>query len=522
MASAPSRPYSKADWLVIGGLLAPALAVRLPYLQLIPVISDEAFEVMAAVSVYQGNFIIFGPVNPTAGPLVTYLLALGFWLFGTEIYLPRLITMLVGVLTVGMTYVLGRAMGGRRAGLIAGLLLACSPVHTIVNSHVAWSNATTPFFVTLALTVLHAALRRHPIREARQGGRLLVLGGFLYGLALQTHISLVVAIPGLLTWFLARRDILDRLRQPWPYLAAGAAILGYGNMIAFNLISKGGTLADAQQHTYAWVSDPTWSTYWTNLKSMIAAASRTLGGQLPGIHDPISSIVAGILLAWLGAALLHALRRGETMPVFVVLSTVAIMPYVNKRYEGLLSQRYIAFLLPLCFAIMGMAAAQTIDLWRKRRWPLARAVAVGGTALALLLAFYPVRTTFAHYAIETRAGRDNAAAIYMANRLGEEVNSGTPVYLSFDLAGDRASGGRRFRRSLSYFLALQEVDHQILKPEEIAVQLETNPDQQAWLVLTPTCFEALSQDFVLERMDGSPPAPNDGHLARYVPGDQGP
>jgi len=134
---------------------------------------------------------------------------------------------------------LHNSIRGRLAGLAAGLLLAFNPVHTIVT-------ATSP-----AVELRHGrSFRGHLPGAARRDAagrrRLLVLGGLLYGLALQTHISMLVVIPGLLSWFLARRDLLAWLRRPWPYLAVLAAALGYSNMIVYNSHVPGGLLADAQ------------------------------------------------------------------------------------------------------------------------------------------------------------------------------------------------------------------------------------------------------------------------------------
>ncbi|MBN1135757.1 MAG: glycosyltransferase family 39 protein, partial [Anaerolineae bacterium] len=392
------------DALIAAGLMAAAAAVRLPYLQLAPVISDEAFEVLAARGMVGGEFIWFGPFDPTTGPLVTWLLALAVWLFGSSAYLARAVTLVFGVLTVGLAYLLGRSLAscqttkdtndtkdlpqnsrppvlnseaavwrGRIAGLAAGLLLAFNPVHTIVNSHIAWSNSATPLFATATFLALHAATRRGD-------GRLLVLGGLLYGLALQTHISMLVVIPGLLIWFLARRDVLSWLRRPWPYLAVAAAALGYGNMIAYNIISRGGLLADAQLHTYAWEPNPTLISYLDRLAALLTNLGQTIGGQVPRVADGwgLGGLVVGVLAAWLLAALIYTAWRGEALPLLALLSTAAVMPYFNKRYDGLLSQRYTAFLLPLCFAAMGVMAAEVVGLWRRARPPAGRAMFEGG------------------------------------------------------------------------------------------------------------------------------------------------
>ena len=536
------------DLLIVAGLMAVAAAVRLPYLQLVPVISDEAFEVLAAQGIVGGKFIWFGPFDPTTGPLVTWLLALAVWLFGSSAYLARAVTLAFGVLTVGLVYLLGWSLAsgqtttdiasrseaelttvavwqGRIAGLVAGLLLAFNPVHTIVNSHIAWSNSVTPVFATATFLALHAAVRRGD-------GWLLVLGGFLYGLALQTHISMLVVIPGLLIWFLARREVLAWLRRPWPYLAAAAAALGYGNMIVYNVMSRGGLLADAQLHTYAWEPNPTLISYLDRLASLLTNLGQTIGGQVPRVADPLFGLAIGLLAAWLLAALVYTVWRGEWLPVLVLASTALVMPYFNKRYDGLLSQRYTAFLLPLCFAAMGALAAEVVGLWRRARRSTGQVAEAGNVtgeawrkqsvaALVLVLmgitVIYPVRNTLAYYSAETLAGRDNRLTLEFTDYLKTSLPPGTALYVSSGLQ-DKAEGpGYRFLRAIYYYLTMEGVEHRVLDLPDIAAELEAAPGQRTWLVLTANDYQTLEQRFKLESIVGGPAVPNGGYVAGYSP-----
>ena len=550
-SSVPGRrlPEAAVDLLLLAGLLLVAAAVSLPYLQLVPVVTDEAFEVLTALPILDGQWPIFGPINPTFGPLVTYLLAGGFWLFGPNMDLPRLLFLLLGVLTVGATYWLGRSMGGRLAGLVAGALLAFCPVHVLVNSHVAWSNSASPLLATLAFAALHAAVRRNeavapplavprtrsigtsatttgseekvapslPRAKYASGGLLLVLGGLFYGLALQTHVSLIVVAPGLLVWFLARRGIGAWLRRPWPYLAAGAAVLAYGNMLAYHLLSGGAGTADFQQHGYAWVSDPSLGAYWANMKTMLQAVGPTLGGQVPRIQVPGGDLVTVLLLAWYLVAMISVPRTGEWMPLLVTLSAALILPYFNQRYEGLFSQRYTAFLLPLSFAAIGLAAARALEWQQRRPWPAARARLILGLLVLLLLAAYPLRATLAHDAVETAAGRDNRAMMAMVEFVEESLPAGTPLYLSANLQTERGDGGFRYLRAVYYYLTLEGVEHWVLDLPEMASRLASAEPSGAWLLLPPDEVEQLSQEYTLEAVEGAPPVPNRGLLVRIAP-----
>jgi 4-amino-4-deoxy-L-arabinose transferase-like glycosyltransferase len=532
------------DVLIVAGLMAVAAAVRLSYLQLVPLISDEAFEVLAAQGMVGGKFIWFGPFDPTTGPLVTWLLALAVWLFGSSAYLARAVTLVLGVLTVGLAYLLGRSLvshittkdtkvvvwPGRVAGLAAGLLLAFNPVHTIVNSHIAWSNSATPLFATAAFLALHAAVRR-------SNGWLLVLGGLLLGLALQTHISMLVVIPGLLVWFLARRDAIlgNRawLRRPWPYLAVLATALGYGNMIVYNVMSQGGLLADAQLHTYAWEPNPSLMSYLGRLAALLTNLGQTIGGQVPRVADPLAGLVVGLLIAWLLAALVYTAWRGEWLPVLVLVSTAVVMPYFNKRYDGLLSQRYTAFLLPLCFAAMGALAAEVVRLWGKARRFAGRVLPEQGdatpkawrkqalTALAvglmLATAVYPIRNTLAYYSAETQAGRDNRLTLAFTGYLKTSLPPGTALYVSSGLQDKVDGPGYRFLRAIYYYLTMEGVAHRILDLPDIVAELEAAPGQRAWLMLTANDYQKLDQQFKLEPVVGGPAVPNGGYVVSYSP-----
>jgi 4-amino-4-deoxy-L-arabinose transferase-like glycosyltransferase len=529
------------DLLLAGGLMAVAAAVRLPYLHLVPVVTDEAFEVQAALGMVRGGpFIWFGPFDPTTGPLVTWLLALAMWLFGPGAHLARVVTLLFGVATVGLTYFLGRSLAlaalpssapgeatrpghslaARVAGVVAAALLAFNPVHTIVNSHVAWSNSATSLFAAAAFLALHVAGRR----GSETGGIWLVLGGFLVGLALQTHISVLVVIPGLLIWFLARRDARAWLRTAWPTLAMAAALLGYGNMIVYNLTSSGGVLANVRLHTYAWESNPTLASALNNAAALLINGGATLGGQVPRVGDPLAGLAVGLAAAWLLSALVITLWRGERLPGLVILSTILIMPYFNKRYEGLLSQRYTAFLLPLCFAAMGALVAEAVRLWQSggRRAAAGKRGASGlavlaVVGLALIVAVYPLRNTLAYYAAETEAGRDNRLTLELADHLAAAVPPDTALYLSLGLKDKEAGGGYRFVRALAYYLAMEGLDQHALEPPEIAARLAAAPDRQAWLVLTAGDYQMLAARFTVEPVAGGPPIPNGGLIARYLP-----
>jgi hypothetical protein len=302
-------------------------------------------------------------------------------------------------------------------------------------------------------------------------------------------------------------------------------------MIVYNIMSRGGLLADAQLHTYAWEPNPTLISYLDRLASLLTNLGQTIGGQVPRVADPLFGLAIWLLAAWLLAALVYTVWRGEWLPVLVLASTALVMPYFNKRYDGLLSQRYTAFLLPLCLAAMGVLAGEAVGLWRKAGRSAERVATGAGQAgrqartrqlvaglvagLMLIVAIYPVRNTLAYYSAETQVGRDNRLTLAFTGYVKTSLPPGTALYVSSGLR-DKADGpGYRFLRAIYYYLTMEGVQHRVLDLPDIAAALEAAPDQAAWLVLTADDYLALEQRFGLEPIVGGPAVPNGGYVAGY-------
>src|SRR5687768_14426239 len=172
--------------VVLAAVLGIAGAARWPNLWLIPTFTDETIEVKLAYDIARGQIAPLTNVDPYIGSLWNWVLAVGFWTFGLNPWLPRLFAFVGGVATVGAAWWMGREIGGRAGGLVAALFMAGCSTHVLVNSHVAWSHATTPLWATLGFACLLRALRpgltpRPPLRRGegesdspsprRRGGR---------------------------------------------------------------------------------------------------------------------------------------------------------------------------------------------------------------------------------------------------------------------------------------------------------------------------------------------------------------
>ncbi len=88
-------------------------------------------------------------------------------------------------------------------------------VPVVVNSHIAWSNTTSPFWTTLFFVGVAETVRRDK-------PPLLILDAVLAGLALQTHPSVIVFVLGAAVWLAVMRPTWLRTRWPWLALLVGA------------------------------------------------------------------------------------------------------------------------------------------------------------------------------------------------------------------------------------------------------------------------------------------------------------
>jgi hypothetical protein len=94
--------------VVMVALFGTALAVRLPWLMLVPRFEDEGIDLLAALDIARGHSLPLTGVDLYSGPLYVYLVAGMSRLFGENILWPRLLAAVFGALTVPATFYLGR------------------------------------------------------------------------------------------------------------------------------------------------------------------------------------------------------------------------------------------------------------------------------------------------------------------------------------------------------------------------------------------------------------------------------
>jgi 4-amino-4-deoxy-L-arabinose transferase-like glycosyltransferase len=492
-------------------LFAIALIIRLPYLTLIPHLTDETGEVLEALRVAQERAITPVGQEMYLGPVFSYLLAAAFLLFGPSIALPRAVMLLIGVLTVPLTYGLARTMAGRLGGFLAGALMATSFTHILINSHIAWSNSITPFFTTLALAVFCTAMEKG-------SGWLLALSGFLIGVALQTHPSVLVLIPGLVGWFLSQKRGRTWLRRPAPTIAALLALLAYSNMIWFNLQSGFESIAEASSSRNFLGGDLRPGFYAENVRNLLSQLLRMLSGAFRQGYQPLETLWEPAVLAYglvLVAALFYAARRGKSLPLFLFVSTALLMPFFNTNYHGLHESRYLGFLLPVVYTAMGAFMEALLQPTVAQR--NLRSLAIVATCVILVV--YPLISLAGTYRDSMANGLNNARLLRMTNIAHEAHGRGAMVFLDKGLKEVvwMGAAGDHPLRGLKCLLTLDGTPYTVADLSKMNWFLENAPENEYLLFLAPQNHAWLSEHHPLIPLDATPtPAETPYGLYRFA------
>jgi hypothetical protein len=451
------RPAAEA--MLVLGLLVFAAFVRFPELWNLPRFTDETDDMLFGLGIAQGRIRPLTYATSYISALFDYLLAVLWWWLGPSVYWPRLLVYLFGVLTVGATYLLGRTFGGRLAGAVAAALLASNVIHSVVDSHVAWANCLTPGFSTLGAWALYRAAGwpgRGPAgsNTARGGWHTPsgLLAGLMFGLALQTHPSAALLLPGAAGFVLLALPRAVRRRGPW--LALAAFLVGYSPMILANLLSGFNSIRDASevQQLYAGSGKSSFGGYPDNLGAELLAFPAMLGGAPVDQDDRLVVIPLGAPMLVGGAVAIVGLAlaawRGNWLPPLLVLPYLAALPLLTERVERLVDGRYLAPLFPLCFAAFGLAVA-AVWRWlgaraqtdpRPERWRWCQGVVLGGLVLLVLT---PLGALIGYYRV---ARSTNAPILAALETVQRELLPDERVVLDDGLARANAVGDGRLSR----------------------------------------------------------------------------
>lgn len=342
------------DWAVLGAVTAVALLLRFYAIGRIPpgLYHDEAFNGLDALRVLGGARPIFFTANNGREPLFIYLVALSVGLLGRTPGAIRVVAAVLGTLTVPTTWLLARAMFGRRAGAISAALIA-GLAWPLNLSRIGLRAVSLPLFLALTLWQFWRGLDTGQKRHY-------IAAGILYGLAFYTYTAARFTVLALAA-FVLFLWLFDKARLHWSgllcfALAAGlilAPLLVYGvlhwdefmqragQVSVFNPAINGGDLwGTLGRHLmralglFFWRGDfiPRHNVPWRPLFDPLAAAFFVIGLGLcagRGRRQPACAFT----LIWVAVLLLptilaedapHFLRAVGILPVAVFPAAVGL------------------------------------------------------------------------------------------------------------------------------------------------------------------------------------------------------
>jgi len=394
------------DAALLAGLFAAAVAVRAPYLQLIPRFTDEVRRVLWSLRVLDGGFWPLAYKNGYNGALMIYVNAAALALH-PGLSTPRWTAVLVASLAPPALYLLGRELHGRLAGVIAGALLATSFVPIVVFGHIPWAITPAATLVVAGLWLVAHAVRRRSTAA-------LVLGAAGLGLALQTHPLAAITLPGAALW------LADRARRTgWPGRRPAAAALAAA-ALAFSPLVLHHALEFAREGRLEITSTRDLRDGEFTLAGY-GLGARALGGSLVDVlsaqahdaehlrrRDPFAWLVGMLAVGALGLSA----WRGPRLAAAATASGLIVLPALVTTYNFPLSARYTGLLLPTVYLALGIALARGWQRARHRTAGAATRAALAG--IALLLVLFPLARVRTFYAHDVARGRTNRAVLGLA------------------------------------------------------------------------------------------------------------
>lgn len=127
--------------------------------ELMPFIGDQGWFYLSARDILiEGQIPLVGIASSHPwlhqGPLWTYMLAGTFWLFGFNPLNGAYLTIVLGVFSILLIYIVGSEMFSKRVGLIASILYATSPL-VIIHSRTPYHTSPIPLFTLLFIFSLY-------------------------------------------------------------------------------------------------------------------------------------------------------------------------------------------------------------------------------------------------------------------------------------------------------------------------------------------------------------------------------
>ncbi len=255
-------------------------------------------------------------------PLVLWLIAAAYRLLGASELAARLPAALLGIGGVGAAYLLARRLGGRGAGLLAGVILATAPQWLRFSRQ---AMLDVPLAACLAFSVVGALAGSWVLLGSALGAALMVKG----------PAALVIA-PALLAWtLLDRRQLVVGLRgaalagalaAPWHVWQLAAHGWEFGRVyLGLNVVARMSAVVEGNTGPWWYYLEYVFF-HWVNPWHWLGAAA-VVAATVEAVRGPRRSPARVLLLAWFWTTLaffsaVPTKLHWYVMPAYPALSVI--------------------------------------------------------------------------------------------------------------------------------------------------------------------------------------------------------
>jgi uncharacterized membrane protein len=380
--------FDSPAWLLL--ILGIAVVLRCAFL------SKESLWLDEAESWYFASDLGRALAGESTNPPLYYTM-LHFWIgwFGTSEAALRSLSVVPGILSVGLIYALARKMFSRGIGLGAALYQSISSFQIYYSQEVRT-------FAWLVFFILAGALALWNALEARLGKRrFLYFSGYalLSALALYSHFITVFFLAGFGLYVLFRRR-----KQLIPFIASSAvAVLLFLPWLMTMLRAAAG--GGQQYRRYLFLKLP--QAYFSFLfgdtlipldGEAVTHVRTTLLHFAPLLLGAMLSVAVLLPFLW------RAWKRWGDRLEFVVVASVApvLLAFLVSFKVVVFDERYLIAASPFLYVVVAVAIAELLR-WRKGEMPVWQSwgalAAVGLYSVLLLLSLY-------NYYFNPRFGRE--------------------------------------------------------------------------------------------------------------------
>jgi 4-amino-4-deoxy-L-arabinose transferase-like glycosyltransferase len=492
------RAFS-TETLLLWGIVAVAACTRFYALGSVPpgLYHDEAFNGLDALGVLAGTRPLFFEANNGREPLFIYLIAPSIAFLGRSPLAIRLVSALLGTLTIPAAYLMAEALFERRVGLLTAAVTAIA-LWPINLSRVGFRAVAMPLFVALTLWQLGRGLKTHRLGH-------FAAGGLLYGLTFYTYLAARFTLLALAAWIvylvLARQNLISGREA----LAFGLAALVITAPLAGYLANHGSVALERSYQVSIFNPDIHGGDPWGTLLRHTGRALlmfTTRGDFIPRHNVPYRPVFDPALAAFFLLGLVISLMRAREPSYGLALIWLGVMLLPTILAEDAPHFLRAVGVLPVAFVFPALGLETTWDLFSRHASALSAALFVG-CVLALGLAFtyrdYFVRharSEVAYYNFET-------GAVELAEQINDFLASEGErcVYLAPRLWKSWAS--LRFLVPPSPNLVILGQGAEAPQPPPGAVMLILSPygENQTALALLPHGATITVQEGAMERGD---------------------